>query len=154
MPLPSALDLLIDLAQRASDERARTLGVALAHESDNAKRLSLLQDYRRDYQASFAAACRHGLSPASLRNFHEFLAKLDSAIAQQTNAVEHARHSALSARAALSEAERKRQSLVTVRERRRDGERRREQQREQKQHDEFAVRGNVPGFGARRGNQD
>lgn len=135
----NALTVLIELAQQASDERARQLGSALSRESDNAKRLTLLDDYRRDYLASFERACRNGLSPAGLVNFHEFLRKLDVAIAQQRHAAEHAAELAAGARAALREAERKRQSLVTLRERRLAVGRAIEARREQKLHDEIAM---------------
>lgn len=135
----NALTILIDLAQKASDERARQLGSALSRESDNAKRLAMLDDYRRDYLASFERAGKAGLSPAGLMNFHQFLRKLDVAIAQQRQAADHAAHQASSARAALGEAERKRQSLVTLRERRLATGRALEARREQKSHDEIAM---------------
>lgn len=135
----NALTVLIELAQTASDERARQLGSALSRESDNAKRLALLDDYRREYLARFERACRSGLSPAGLVNFHQFLSKLDVAIAQQRHAAEHATELAAGARAALREAERKRQSLVTLRERRLAAGRAIEARREQKLHDEIAM---------------
>lgn len=135
----NALTILIELAQKASDERARQLGSALSRETDNAKRLAMLDDYRRDYLVSFDRACKAGLSPAGLVNFHQFLRKLDVAIAQQRQAAEHAAYVATSARNALQEAERKRQSLVTLRERRLAVGRAQDARREQKLHDEIAM---------------
>ncbi len=135
----NALTTLIELAQKASDERARQLGGALSRESDSSKRLAMLDDYRRDYLLNFDSVCRRGVSPAGLVNFHQFLNKLDVAIAQQRRAVEHAAHVAAGARVAMREAERKRQSLVTLRERRLAAGRAHEARLEQKLHDEIAM---------------
>ena len=88
MPALSALELLIDLATNNADAQARNLGSALARESSQAKRLEMLHNYRGEYLGSFDRARRSGLTATALINFYNFLQKLDSAIDQQTIAVQ------------------------------------------------------------------
>lgn len=140
MPPPTALEMLIELASRNSDGRARSLGEALGRESSTDKRLQLLQDYRRDYLERFDTAGRRGLTATALVNFHHFLQKLDSAIEQQRSACERARAETASARADLTEAERKRKSLVTLQDRRVSAERVLAARREQRSMDEISAR--------------
>lgn len=150
MPQPAPLDMLIDLASQASDERAKALAVALGRESDSAKRLDLLADYRRDYLARYDSARRSGLTATALINFYHFLQKLDLAIEQQQAVVDRARANAESARLDLQEAERKRKSLVTINDRRLAALRVAEARREQRSNDEISQRLAVYGAGVDR----
>lgn len=140
MAEPNALELLIDLAKRRSDERVKRLAEALQRESSQDKRLGLLIEYRSDYWRAFEAAQRTGLSAAALVNFHHFLQKLDAAVAQQQAIVEQSKALAANARHAYSEAERKRQSLMTLQERRSAAARVLEARRDQVRQDEVAQR--------------
>ena len=135
-----ALELLIDLAKRRSDERVTRLGEALQRESSNDKRLALLVEYRGDYWRAFEEAQRTGLSAAALVNFHHFLQKLDAAVEQQQAIVDQSRTLSANARNAFSEAEKKRQSLVTLRDRRSAVARTAEARRDQRGQDEVAQR--------------
>lgn len=78
------LETLLDLAQTRTDEAARQLGKLIAAESQDAKKLALLQQYREDYQARFVAHARNGMRPEEWANYQHFLAKLDAAIEQQS----------------------------------------------------------------------
>ena len=141
MPEPDAVEMLIELAQKASDERARTLGNALRRESSDGERLRLLDDYRNEYLVKYAKLRKEGVSATSMLNYQHFLDKLDIAITQQQHALTHSQATAGAARKALGESERRRQSLVVLRKRRRASELLIEARREQKLHDEWATQG-------------
>ena len=150
MSQPNALEHLIDLAQKQSDERVKRLADALKRESSNDKRLQLLIDYRRDYWKAFEAAQRTGLSAAALINYHHFLQKLDAAVEQQQQTLEHAKASSASARVAFSEAERRRQSLVSLKDRRAAAARVVEARKDQRRQDEVSQRISQHGTGVDR----
>jgi flagellar protein FliJ len=139
MKRPDAIEILIQLAQKASDEQARTLGNALRREFNDKERLRLLSDYRNEYLTRYNKLRNNGVSAVEMLNFQQFLDKLDVAIAQQYDALGSAQTAAGSARAALGESERSRQSLVLLRDRRKDAAQSVEIRREQKLHDEFAM---------------
>ncbi|MFN0302485.1 MAG: flagellar export protein FliJ [Burkholderiales bacterium] len=144
MPELDAVEILIELAQKASDERARVLGNALRRESSDSERLRLLDDYRKEYLVKYAKLCREGVSATGMLNFQHFLDKLDIAITQQRHALNHSQATAGAARTALGESERKRHSLVALRKRRRASELLIEIRREQKLCDEWtSQRGRV-----------
>lgn len=147
MATPAPLDILIDLASTASDERAKALAGALNRESDSAKRLDLLADYRRDYLVRYDSARRSGLTATALINFYHFLQKLDQAIEQQQAVVARAKANSSVARVELQEAERKRKSLMTIQDRRLATLRVIEARREQRANDEFSQRLAVYGAG-------
>jgi len=137
---PAIIEFLIERARKSSDQCARTLAQALRRETSDRQQLELLMRYRLDYAARYARMCRDGTTLAAMRNFEAFLARLDQAISQQRQAVEHATASATSARGALGEAERKRQSMTILRDRRTQSDLHAALRREQAQSDEFASR--------------
>lgn len=147
MPALSALELLIDLATNNADAQARNLGSALARESSQAKRLEMLHNYRGEYLGSFDRARRSGLTATALINFYNFLQKLDSAIDQQTIAVQQTQAQTVQARAELVAAEIKRKSLETLQDRRVAADRIVENRRERRAEDETASRLAVHGSG-------
>ncbi len=77
------LDTLLELAQARTDEAAKRLGHLIAAQSEDSRKLELLQQYRADYQARFVAHARNGMRPEEWANYQSFLAKLDAAIDQQ-----------------------------------------------------------------------
>jgi len=142
-----SIELLIDLAARQTDVRARELAQALKRETSEDARLVMLADYRRGLLATLAESQRRGTSSGALQNYTTFLDRLDAAIAQQQAAVDRAKGHSEAARSGLNAAERKRKSLETLLDRRIEGERRKENRREQKQHDEISTRISVHGRG-------
>jgi len=136
----NAIAILIELAEKHSDRQARALGQALRQESSESTRLAMLENYRSSYLRSLAECQQRGLSPALLCNFHEFLARLDTAIGQQRVAVEDAQRTSETARTQLTDAEKKRKSLVHIADKRAVVRRRVEDRKEQKEQDEFATR--------------
>ncbi len=140
MATPSALNTLIDLAHKETDEAARLLGVALRTGDEAAQKLDLLMQYRNDYAERCQNSLTAGISTTHLNNFHVFMQKLDHAISGQQKVVNDAQHRIAQARAAWQACEQKKMSFVTLAERANKEQSKRELWRDQKQNDEHAAR--------------
>ena len=81
------LQPLLDLSRLHLDEATRELGRLIAGEQEASRRLTLLMQYRDEYQARFRAAAQAGLSPAEWANYTGFLAKIDDAVIPAAHAV-------------------------------------------------------------------
>lgn len=88
------LQSILDLSQTRMDDAARTLAALIAGENDQAGKLAMLEDYRREYQDQFMAAARSGLTPGQWSNYRAFLARIDDAINHQQQQVTQSRHRA------------------------------------------------------------
>lgn len=77
------LTILIELAQSKTDEAAKRLGQLQNAHTSAADKLQMLVEYRQEYLDQMQQQMRGGLSAAQLRNFQNFIATLDGAIAQQ-----------------------------------------------------------------------
>jgi flagellar FliJ protein len=136
----SALDTLIELATKQTDEAAKRLGRAIRASEDAEQKLQLLMQYRDDYTARFHASLASGLSPAGYRNFQLFLDKLEDAIKGQQKAVEDTHKRISNERSTWQGSERKRMSYDTLATRAEKAQQLKESKRDQKQTDEFAAR--------------
>lgn len=87
MQKTSALDTLIELAQTRTDDAARRLGALNAKGTDMQAKLTLLIQYSDEYRTRFQMLAQQGLAASDLRNYYEFLNKLDDAIVQQREAL-------------------------------------------------------------------
>jgi flagellar FliJ protein len=140
MAHPSALDTLIDLAQRETDDCAKRLGAALKAVEDAEQKLQMLLGYRDDYAAKLDAAQMDGITPFAYANFTAFLAKLENAINGQREVIKHAQYKAEAERTAWQESERKRVSYRTLNERAAQQALQLENKRDQKMMDDHAAR--------------
>ena len=113
----SALETLIDLAQRESDNRAKRLGAALKAVEEAEQKLQMLLGYRDDYANRLDAAQMAGITPFAYQNFVAFLGKLEQAIDGQREVLKHARVKADMEKKVWQESERKRLSYRTLNER-------------------------------------
>ena len=136
----SALETLIDLAQRESDACAKRLGVALKAVDDGEQKLQMLLGYRDDYANRLDAAQMAGITPFAYQNFVAFLAKLEQAIDGQREVLKHARAKADMEKKAWQESERKRLSYRTLNERAAEEALALESKRDQKMMDDHAAR--------------
>jgi flagellar FliJ protein len=136
----SALDTLIELATKETEEAAKRLGLAVKAAADTESKLTLLQDYRAEYASRFQASMATGLSAMGYRNFQLFMDKPDTAVASQQNVVNEARKRVEERRAAWQAGERKRMSYGTLVNRAQQEERKRDDKRDQKAMDEHAAR--------------
>jgi flagellar FliJ protein len=140
MATRSALDTLIELAQRDTDEAAKRLGVALRGVDEAQQKLTMLHGYREDYAVRFDAAQLKGITPAVYFNFVAFLEKLDNAVKGQQEVLRHAQRRADQEKEAWQACERKRLSFRTLSERAAAEALAKENKRDQKMMDEYATR--------------
>lgn len=140
MTHPSAIETLIELAARDSDEAAKRLGLAIRASDETEKKLALLMQYREEYAARFQSGLAEGLSMMGYRNYQMFLEKLDNAIEGQQQAVRLAQQKISNERGAWQASERKRLSYDTLATRAHKEEQRKESKLDQKVTDEQATR--------------
>lgn len=114
MAQPFTLQPLMNLAQTQSETATRKLGQLNRNEMDAQSKLELLQQYRRDYQTRLQEATQQGMNPSELRNFQEFINKLDEAITQQTKVVQQSKHSTQQGRSEFTDTQRKLKSFDTL----------------------------------------
>ena len=136
----SALSTLIELAQRASDDAAKRLGVALKNEEDCEQKLQMLNGYRDDYAQRLIDAQKSGMSPHAHANFVAFMVKLDQAVNGQSDVLKHARQRTAMEKAAWQANERKRLSYRTLTERAATEAQKIDNKRDQKMMDDHAAR--------------
>ena len=136
----SQLDILIDLAQRASDDAAKRLGVALKAVADAEQKKVMLVGYRDEYARRFEAAQQAGITPMAYRNFQAFMAKLENAITGQQEVLRVTMMRSAEEKVAWQESERKRMSFKTLSNRAAIEALKLEAKRDQKQTDEHATR--------------
>jgi flagellar FliJ protein len=140
MANPSALDTLIDLANKETDEAAKQLGAMLRAGEEADQKLDLLMQYRDDYATRCQSNLATGISTTHFNNFQVFMQKLDHAIAGQQKVVSDAKQRIAQARAAWQACEQKKMSFVTLADRASKESARRELWLDQKQNDEHAAR--------------
>ena len=134
-----SLQSLLDLAKSHTNTAVRNLGHSFTREQAEAQKLQMLTDYRLDYLASFQKSLQQGISPVSWGNYQEFMNKLDLAVKQQSEVVAHWQRQALASRQELDEQQRRHKSYDTLSQRHHKDACRREEQKEQKEHDEYAI---------------
>ncbi len=140
MAKQSALDTLIELAQRDTDDAAKRLGVSLKAVDEAEQKLTMLLGFRDDYGVKLEAAQVAGITPMAYRNFVAFIDKLEIAINGQRDAVKLAQNRSANDKTIWQAAERKRLSYRTLSERAAVDALQRENKQDQKQMDEHAAR--------------
>ena len=140
MANPSALETLIELAQRASDDAAKRLGAALKGVEEAEQKLKMLLGYRDDYAQRLDQAQMAGITPFAYANFVAFVGKLDNAINGQQEVVKHAKYKSELEKTAWQESERKRLSYRTLNDRAAAEAMKIENKRDQKMMDDHAAR--------------
>ncbi|MFJ3045072.1 flagellar export protein FliJ [Herbaspirillum chlorophenolicum] len=140
MATPSALETLIDLATKETDDATKRLGRAIRVSEEAQQKLVILQQYRDDYAARFQETLTTGLTALSYRNFQLFIEKIDTAITGQQDVVYSTQQRVADARLAWQACERKRMSYDTLAVRAKEKELQKENRRDQKTTDEHASR--------------
>ena len=140
MANPSALETLIELAQRASDDAAKRLGAALKGVEEAEQKLNMLLGYRDDYAQRLDQAQMAGITPFAYANFVAFVGKLDNAINGQQEVLKHAKYKSDLEKTAWQESERKRLSYRTLNDRAAAEALKIENKRDQKMMDDHAAR--------------
>lgn len=117
MTKPFPLQPLLNLAQMNNESATRRLGQLNKKQHDTQAQLETLQQYRRDYQKRMQDSSQNAMDPVLLRNFQEFINKLDAAIAQQIKAVEQSKQSAQQGLGEFTSTQRKLKSFDTLQQR-------------------------------------
>jgi flagellar FliJ protein len=140
MTRPFALQGLLDMAISEADSAAANLGNLNRQFQSQEQKLALLLQYRADYQKRLRLAIANGLDSAGLRNFNDFIGRLEQAIAQQRAAVEAARARAEHGRLHWQDKRRRSNAFESLSQRAGAALMRIESSREQKSQDDFASR--------------
>ena len=140
MPRSFSLQPLLDLMQERTDEATRRLGQLIAAEQNAKTRLQMLEQYRAEYADRLREASREGLTPLALRNYQDFLARIDQAIEQQTAAVRHTAQETAHGQAAWNAQNKQLKAIDALSHRHDERERQREGKLEQKLQDDFSAR--------------
>ncbi|HUX23074.1 MAG TPA: flagellar export protein FliJ [Burkholderiales bacterium] len=141
MSKPFPMQILLDLAQEGCDAAAMRLGVVNGHDRDMQQRLKLLLEYRGEYTARLASIAQSGMQSVGWRNFHNFIDKLDAAIEQQRELVAAAKREVETGQIYWHAQQRRLKSFDTLSQRHYSAERKSEARQEQKEQDDFALRG-------------
>jgi len=140
MTKPFSLQPLMDLAQHQNESATRRLGQLNKLQHDAQNKLETLRQYRSDYQTRLQESTRNGMNPDELRNFLEFIRKIDEAIAQQLQAVEQSKASTLAGRGEFDSTRRKLKSFGMLQQRHIDTQNKIAEKSEQKALDEHTGR--------------
>jgi flagellar FliJ protein len=140
MAKPFTLQPLVNLAQQRNEAATKRLGQLNQQQQTAQEKLDALLLYRKDYQTKFQEAVKNGIEPAELRNFQEFIYRLDEAITQQRQVTSNAERSVQHGREDLIDAQVKMKSFDTLAQRHIEEGKRLEAKLEQKVQDEHAGR--------------
>jgi flagellar protein FliJ len=140
MPSDTNWGRLKDLALHRREACARRLADTIARCTEAQRKLGLLVDYRREYLARMDAASRAGIHGDGLRNYRTFLANLERAIEQQTDAMTGMQRELHAAQRAYADEQRSVDSFDVLQTRADAAGATRERREQQKQQDEFATR--------------
>lgn len=135
-----SLQPLLHLAQQKNDAATKKLGLLNRNQQSAHEKLEMLQQYRRDYQDKMQNAEKNGMELQDLRNFQDFIYRLDDAIAQQSAVVSQARVSVQTGRSELLDTQRRMKSFDTLAQRHTAAEKILEVKTEQKIQDEHSGR--------------
>jgi len=135
----SSLHILIDLTQQQMNAAAKKLGLFNTHLQTAEKKLELLTHYHTNYRIHLQNTMKQGVDHTQLHNFNVFMQKLDSAVSEQAQIVEHAKNNRNIIRDEFLVYQRKLKSFETLFQRQQQTEALRQTKIEQKLMDEFAT---------------
>jgi flagellar FliJ protein len=137
---PFSLQPLVHLAQQKNDAATKKLGQLNQQHQTAQQKLDALQQYRRDYQVKFQEEAKSGMAPADMKNFQDFIGRLDQAIQQQTAVIKQTNAGVQTGLSELMDTTRKMKSFDTLAQRHVDAEKKQETKSEQRIQDEHTGR--------------
>lgn len=137
---PFSLQPLVHLAQQKNDAATKRLGQLNQQQQTAQQKLDALLQYRKDYQLKFQEEAKNGMAPADMKNFQDFIGRLDQAIQQQTAVAEKAKAGVQTGRNELMDTTRKMKSFDTLAQRHVEAEKKLEAKSEQRIQDEHTGR--------------
>jgi flagellar protein FliJ len=129
-----------EVADIRTDTAAANLGSLMQNLQRQEAKLALLLQYRDEYQERLRRAKQRGLDGLALRNFHDFLDRLEHALIEQRTTVAHAQRSVERGRDEWRSADQRSRAYDTLSQRFDSTVRRRAEAAEQKQQDAHAAR--------------
>src|SRR5262245_27425283 len=91
MPHDFPLKTVQEVADMRTDTAVANLGALMQNLQRQEAKFALLEQYRAEYQERLLQAKQRGLDGLALRNFHDFLERLERALAEQQTAVTNAK---------------------------------------------------------------
>lgn len=140
MAQPFSLQPLLAIMQERTDEATRKLGQLIAAEQNERSRLQMLEQYRAEYAQRMAEATAQGITRMVLRNYQEFLARIDEAIAAQRQSLQNSEKNTRTGQEHWKSQNKQLKALDTLSQRHDARERYREGKQDQKLQDEFSTR--------------
>ncbi|KAB2926515.1 MAG: flagellar export protein FliJ [Dechloromonas sp.] len=140
MAQPFSLQPLLDIMQTRADEATRQLGQLIAAEQNQRSRLQMLEQYREEYAQRLRDATAEGVTRLILRNYQDFLARIDEAITQQRIVVSNSERNTRAGQDHWQAQNTRLKAIDTLSQRHDARERHRENRQEQKIQDEFSTR--------------
>ncbi|MCL2590183.1 MAG: flagellar export protein FliJ [Betaproteobacteria bacterium] len=134
------LQSLLDLANVRMDEVTRELGELIASERSSQQKLELLQGYRNEYSERFVEAARSGIGSEAMRNYTNFLKRIDEAVEAQQQIVKQSQQHTSQGQQQWVEQHSKVRAFDTLSQRFQDGLARKASRQEQRASDEHASR--------------
>ena len=129
-----------EVADIRTDTAAANLGTLMQHLQRQEAKLALLLQYREEYQERLRRAKQRGLDGLALRNFHDFLDRLEHALIEQRATVAHAQKSVERGRDEWRTLDQRSRAYDTLSQRFDTTARRQAETAEQKQQDAHAAR--------------
>lgn len=133
------LATLLELSSRETETAAKHLSAANGRLFELEEKLQQLISFREEYQNQFRESVTVGLGASDWRNFHDFMDRLEAAIAQQGEAVELHRKVVVTAQGDWLDARRKQAGYEALRNRHVAVEQKTQAKREQREQDEQAL---------------
>ncbi|UCV10928.1 flagellar export protein FliJ [Dechloromonas denitrificans] len=140
MAQPFSLQPLLELMQTRTDEATRKLGQLIAAEQSAKSRLQMLEQYRDEYAQRLRDATAQGITRLALRNYQDFLSRIDDAINQQSLAVQQTERSTAAGQEHWKSENKRLKAIDTLSLRHDTRERYKEGKQDQKLQDEFSSR--------------
>lgn len=131
---------LVHLAHQKNDDATRKFGQLIQQQQAAQTKLDTLEQYREDYKTRLQQAVRDGINQTSLRNFQDFIRRLDEAVAQQRSAIDQLLRLMQAGRNELARTQRNMKSFDTLAQRHLESEKKLEDKLEQRQQDEHTGR--------------
>jgi len=140
MPQEFRLQKVLELAESQTQTAAANLGALHRQLEQHEEKLRLLFKYRDEYQERLRRATTDGVDGPKLRNYHDFMQRLENAIMQQHAVIVDAHARVEGGRREWQYKQRKSKAFDTLSQRFVDATRRHDATRDQKVQDAFASR--------------
>jgi flagellar FliJ protein len=141
------LQSLHNLASERLDAATRRLAQLKQRWQAEEDKLAQLQGFRAEYRKRLGDAISSGLDMSRMRDFHAFLAKIETALRQQAIEIERCKRDWEEAQGAWLEERRKLKTYDVLKERHARSERAREDRIDQREQDEHARKTAVTAHG-------